>query len=105
MYQCTFCAGWRVMRTKILAFLLFVVLISPKSLPAQALFRGLGVPATVASNGQTEAAGLILVVMTSGPVMTDMLVVNMSPLQITNASASDIVVRATGLVVGAPAID
>src|SRR5437762_1503978 len=93
------------MSTRMFAFLLLALLILPDALSAQGLFRGLSVPATVASNGQTEVVGLILVAMTSGPAVADTLVVNMSPLQITNANASDITVSATGLVVSSPTID
>src|ERR1051326_6053106 len=93
------------MKTKLLPLVLFVLFILPHSLSAQAFFKGFGVPATVASTGQTEVIGLILAAMTSGPLVADTLIVNLYPLQITNASATDIVVRANGLIVGAPIID
>jgi hypothetical protein len=85
--------------------LLFVILLSASPLSAQAFFKSVGVPVTVASTGQTEVIGLIVVAMTSGPVVPDTLVINLSPLQITNANSTDIVVKTTGMVVGATTID
>src|SRR5213594_3622268 len=93
------------MRTKFLVFPLFLIFLSSGPLSAQAFFKGIGIPATVASTGQTEVIGSILVAMTFGPVVADTLVINLYPLQITNASASNIEVRANGLIVGAPVID
>src|SRR5215831_6573241 len=89
----------------VLLLLMFVIFVSSNPLSAQAFFKGVGVPVTVASTGQTELIGLIVVAMTSAPVVSDTLVIDLSPLQITNANPSDIVVRATGLVVGATTID
>src|ERR1043165_4418036 len=92
------------MKAKLLTLLLFVIFL-PHPLSAQALFKGFGVPATAASTGQTEVIGLILAAMTSGPVVADTLLINLYPLQITNASASDLVLRANGVIVGTPMID
>jgi hypothetical protein len=95
------------MKTNFLVLLLLTVVIflSANPLSAQAFFRGVGVPVTVASTGQTEVIGMIVVAMTSAPAVPDTLVINLSPLQITNANPTDIVVKATGLAVGATTID
>jgi hypothetical protein len=90
--------------TKVFVALLFVFL-SPVSLRAQGLFQALGFPATVASTGQTELIGLILASMTNGPALADTLVIDVSPLQVTNANASDIAVTATGMTLGVTTID
>jgi hypothetical protein len=92
------------MKTNFLV-LLFLIFLSANPLSAQAFFKGIGVPVPVASTGQTEVIGLIVVAMTSAPAVPDTLVINLSPLQITNANPTDIVVKATGLAVGATMID
>src|SRR3954467_3035106 len=91
------------MKAKLLLFLCLVV--PPGALHAQGLFQGYGFPVPVVSTGQTEVIGLIVASMTLGPAATDTLVIDVSPLQITNANASDIVVSATGLSVGSTIID
>jgi hypothetical protein len=93
------------MKTKLFAFFLFAFFLSPYPVSGQGFFKGVGVPAAVASTGQTEPIGLILVAMTSGPLVADTLVINLSPLQITNANSSDIEVQGNGMVVGVPVID
>src|SRR5579862_6244119 len=93
------------MKTKLSGLLLFFISLSPASLLAQGLFRGFSSPVNVASTGQTELTGSILASMTSGPAAADRLVIDVSPLQITNASPADITVKANGLTVGATTID
>jgi hypothetical protein len=90
--------------TKAFVALLFVFL-SPVSLRAQGLFQALSFPTTVASTGQTELIGSILASMTYGPALADTLVIDVSPLQITNATASDIAVTATSMTLGTTTID
>ena len=93
------------MKTKLLPLLLFLFFLSPGSLLAQGLFQGFGFPVPVVSSGQTEVVGLILASMRFGPVTADTLVVDVSPLQITNANPADIVVTASGLTVDPTIID
>jgi hypothetical protein len=93
------------MRSKFVGILLFLVLLTPGSLLAQGLFQAVGLPATVTSTGQTEVIGPIIVSMTQGPAGAGTLVIDVSPLQITNATAADISVAPTGLTVGATTID
>src|SRR2546428_12211584 len=70
-----------------------------------ALFTGLGIPKTVTATGQTEVIGSVMASLRLGTTDGGNLVINVSPLQITNTSASDIQVTATGIGVGAPTID
>jgi hypothetical protein len=93
------------MKSKFLGILLFLIFLTPGSLLAQGLFQSFGLPRTVAATGQTEVLGGIIVSMTQGPVAADTLVIDVSPLQITNAHAADISVTTVGLTVGATTID
>ena len=85
--------------------LLFLIFIAPGSLLAQGLFQGAGLPRAVTATGQTEVIGPIMVSMTQGPAGTGTLVIDVSPLQLTNANASDISVTGAGITVGATTID
>src|SRR5437762_3971376 len=110
-------AGSRVWRLKrvldfeairmksIFSGLLFLIFIAPGSLLAQGLFQGAGLPRAVTATGQTEVIGPIMVSMTQGPAGTGTLVIDVSPLQLTNANASDISVTGAGITVGATTID
>src|SRR5437667_8742731 len=82
-----------------------LMLFSSGSLLAQGLFRGFGFPRTVTATGQAEVLAPILLTMVQGPAVAGTMVVDVSPLQITNANAADISVNATGLTVGATTID
>jgi hypothetical protein len=93
------------MKSKFLGIVLFLVFLTPGSLLAQGLFQSFGISRTVAATGQTEILGGIIVSMTQGQVKSDTLVIDVSPLQITNASAADISVTTVGLTVGATTID
>src|ERR1051326_4298809 len=93
------------MRSKLLGILLFLICLSPGSLLAQGLFQAVGLLKTVTATGQTEVIGPIIVSMTLGPAGAGTLVIDVSPLQITNATAADIRVTPTGLTVGATTID
>src|SRR5262249_28810289 len=92
------------MKTKSLLIVLLLI-VTPGALHAEGLFQGFGVPVPVVSTGQTELIGLIIASMTFGPASTDTMVIDVSPLQITNANATDIVATAIGLSVGAVTID
>src|SRR5262249_17173204 len=93
------------MKSKFLGVLLLVMFLTPGSLLAQGLFQSFGIPRTAAATGQTELLGGIIVSMTQGSVTADTLVIDVSPLQITNANAADISVTTVGLTVGATTID
>src|SRR5438093_4585422 len=83
----------------------FAVLTLSGTLSAQGLFTGSGIPTTVMATGQTEVIGSVMVSLRLGPADGGNLVINMSPLQITNTNDSDIKVAATGITVGAPSVD
>ena len=93
------------MKSKLSALFLFLILAAPGSLLAQGLFQGAGLPQAVTATGQTEAIGPIVVSMTQGPAGAGTLVLDVSPLQLTNASAADIRVTPAALTVGTTAID
>ena len=93
------------MKSKVLGVLLFFIFLSPGSLLAQGVFQAVGIPRAVSATGQTEVLGPIIVSMTQGPAGASTLLIDVSPLQITNANAADISVTATGLTVGATTID
>ena len=93
------------MKLRSVVFISVLMLFSSGSLLAQGLFRGFGFPRTVTATGQAEVLGPILVTMVQGPAVAGTMVVDVSPLQITNANAADISVNATGLTVGATTID
>src|ERR1051326_1553474 len=93
------------MKSKLFGIVLCFILLLPGSLLAQGIFQGLGIPNTVTATGQAEVIGPIIVSMTLGPAGAGTLVIDVSPLQITNANAADIRVTPTGLTVGATTID
>ncbi len=93
------------MKLKFAGFLLLGTFLLPGSLLAQGLFQGIGIPKTVTATGQSEVVGPIIVSMTLGPAAAGTLVVDVSPLQMTNANAADISVTPVGLTVGATTID
>ena len=93
------------MKYKFAVFVSLTILFSSGSALAQGFFQGSGFPKTATATGQTELIGPILVNLVQGSAAADTLVINVSPLQITNANAADISVSAGGLTVGAATID
>src|SRR2546427_2000959 len=93
------------MKLRLAVFVSLLVLFSSGSLLAQGQFLGLGFPKTVTATGQAELIGPIVVTMVQGPAVAGTLIIDVSPLQLTNAVAADISVTATGLTVGATTID
>jgi hypothetical protein len=93
------------MKSRLSGLVLLLLFITPGSLLAQGLFQGAGLPQSVTATGQTELIGPIVVSMTQGPAGAGTLVVDVSPLQLTNANASDIRVTPAGITVGATTID
>ena len=83
----------------------FAVLTLSGTLSAQGLFTGSGIPTTVMATGQTEVIGSVMVSLRLGPADEGNLVINVSPLQITNINDSDIKVAATGITVGTLSVD
>lgn len=73
----------------------FVGLI-PRQLPAQGIFEGFGFPKVVTATGHTEVLGSVHVALRLGTVSSDTLVIDVSPLRITNTSAADIRVTTSG---------
>src|SRR5438093_3371772 len=95
------------MKLRSVVFISVLMLFSSGSLLAQGLFRGFGFPRTVTATGQAEVLGPILVTMVQGSAAAGTLVIDLSPLQMTNANAADISVTATTLTLGPtlPTID
>src|SRR5438093_1480160 len=93
------------MKSKFLGIVLFFILLTPGSLLAQGVFQAVGIPRTVTATGQTEVLGTIILSMTQGPAGSDTLVIDVSPLQLTNANPADISVTATGLSAGTTTMD
>ena len=75
------------MKSKCLAVLLFLIFLSPGSLLAQGLFQGIGIPKTVTATRQTEVIGPDHRQHDAGPAVAGTPVIDVSPLQIMNASA------------------
>ena len=84
---------------------LLILAMSGTLLAQGGLFIGLGLPKNVTATGQTEVIGSVMASLRLGTTDGGNLVINVSPLQITNTSPSDIRVSATGIGVGAPTID
>ena len=93
------------MKSKFLGIVLFFILLTPGSLLAQGVFQAVGIPRTVTATGQTEVLGTIILSMTQGPAGSDTLVIDVSPLQLTNANPADISITATGLSAGTTTMD
>src|SRR2546425_9792772 len=81
-----------------------LMLFSSGSVLAQGLFRGFGFPRTVTAIGQAEVLGPIMVTLVQGPAAAGTLVIDLSPLQMTNANAADINITATPLTIGSTTI-
>lgn len=83
-----------------------LAVIFPQVLPAQGIFEGFGFPKTVIATGHTEVIGSVHVALRLGAASADTLVIDLSPLPITNTSAPDIRVTTSGNVtVGAVTIE
>src|SRR5437660_11193307 len=93
------------MKFRLLALLVFFLLLASGNLAAQGIFDALSFPTTVIATGQTEVAGPLIVSLRTGTTVSGTLVIDLSPFRITNTTASDIRVTATGITVGATAID
>src|SRR3989454_121112 len=93
------------MKLRFAVFVSVLMLFSSGSVLAQGLFRGFGFPRTVTATGQAEVLGPIMVTLVQGPAAAGTLVIDLSPLQMTNANAADISVTATPLTVGSTTID
>jgi hypothetical protein len=93
-------------KSKFWGLLPFLFLLAPGQLSAQALFDASSFPKTVTATGQTEVTGSILVILRAGTTVPGNLLIDMSPLTITNASAADISVMVTGsITVGGTSVD
>src|SRR2546427_6701573 len=93
------------MKLRFAVFVSALMLFSSGSVLAQGLFRGFGFPRTVTATGQAEVLGPIMVTLVQGRAAAGTLVIDLSPLQMTNANAADISVTATALTVGSTTID
>lgn len=68
----------------------------PSQLGAQAVFEAFGFPKSATATGHTEVLGSVHVLLRLGSAYADTLVVDVSPLRITNRSASDIQITTSG---------
>ena len=94
------------MKLKFVGFLPLVMLFAPGRLLGQGFFQGFGFPKTVTATGQTETVGTITVSLRQGTTVAGTLVLDLSPLQLTNTLATDISVLPSGnLAVGAVTMD
>jgi len=93
------------MKSKCLTLLASLLLFAPGRLMAQGLFEGFGFPRTVTATGHTEVLGSVMVSLRQGTTVAGTLVIDVSPLQVTNANPTDISVVSVGIGVGAVAID
>jgi hypothetical protein len=89
------------MKSKFIGLLTFLFLVAPVRLSAQGIFEAFGFPKTVTATGHTEVAGGVMVSLRLGTTTAGTLVIDVSPLRITNTNATDIRVTATGIGVGA----
>src|SRR5689334_14198172 len=92
------------MKLKLLS-LVFVFLLLPGGLSAQGIFDGFSFPVTATATGQTELVGPLMVSLRTGTTVSGTLVIDLSPYKITSPSAASIQITATGLTVGATAVD
>src|SRR5438128_2547290 len=93
------------MKLKFAGLAAFLIFIMSATVLAQGQFVGLGIPKTVTATGQTEVIGSVMASLRFGTTESGNLVIDVSPLRITNTTASDIRVTASGIVVGATTID
>jgi len=93
------------MKSKFLTLLALLLLFGPGRLMAQGLFEGFGFPRTVTATGHTEVLGSVMVSLRQGTTVAGTLVIDVSPLQVSNANPTDISVVSVGIGVGAVAID
>ncbi len=92
--------------TKFVGLLTLIMLFAPGRLMGQAFFQGFGFPRTVTATGHTEIVGTVTVGLRQGTTVAGTLVIDLSPLQITNTLPTDISVIPSGnLAVGAVTID
>src|SRR5206468_1294570 len=94
------------MKAKFVGLLTLIMVFAPGRLLGQGFFQGFGFPKTVTATGQTETVGTIMVSLVQGTTEAGNLVIDLSPLQITNASPTDISALPSGnLAVGTTTID
>jgi len=93
------------MKSRLTGLLVFLFLLVPGRLSAQGIFEAFGFPKTVTATGHTEVVGGVMVSLRLGTTTSGTLLVDLSPLRITNTNAADIRVAATGITVGAVTID
>src|SRR3954466_7261768 len=93
------------MKFRLLVLPVVSLLLASANLSAQGIFDGFSFPTTVIATGQTEVAGPLIVSLRTGTTVSGTLVIDLSPYRITNASAADIRVTATGITVGATSIN
>src|SRR5437879_3042120 len=78
-----------ILKSKFLSLVALLLLFAPGQLRAQGIFDGFSFPTTVTATGQTEVAGAIMVILRAGTATGGNLLVDLSPLTITNTNATD----------------
>jgi hypothetical protein len=77
----------------------------PYEASAQGFFDKISIPKSVIATGQTETLGVIEITLRQNATVSDTLVVDVSPLEITNTNASDVRVTTIGAITtGTPTI-
>ena len=84
------------MKSKFVGLLTLVMLFAPGRLLGQGFFQGFGFPRTVTATGHTEIAGTVMVSLRQGTTVAGTLMVDLSPLKITNTLPTDISVLPSG---------
>ncbi|MBI2149908.1 MAG: hypothetical protein HYU27_04795 [Acidobacteria bacterium] len=91
---------------RVFLFVFITLLTLPRQLWAQGFFQAFGFPKTAVATGHTEVAGSVHMALRFGTVGADTLVIDVSPLRVTNANASDIRITTSGnLTTGAVTIE
>lgn len=86
--------------------LVTLMVLIPQQSFGQGIFQPFGFPKPVVARGQTEVVGSVHLGLTQGPILADTLVIDLSPLRITNNATTDIRVAIAGnITIGAVTID
>jgi hypothetical protein len=94
------------MRFRSVTLLIGLVVILPQSMYAQGIFEAFGFPKPIVATGHTEVVGSVHLALRQGVVVTDTLVIDLSPSKLTNANPADIRITTSGnITTGAVVID
>src|SRR5687767_744053 len=86
------------MITRFSVLMAAVCAIVPQQLSAQGIFEGFSSPSKVIATGHTELIAPIILTLRAGSTAADTLIIDVSPLRITNNNAADIRVTSGGII-------